>query len=144
MLCPRCFAVKADEVLGERHWRLLEATNPLSALEQSDQDLERARVQDVTVYAMCRAGATANRIIQRLVQEKQALERSIVDYATQTGIHVPMRQMEVRLHREGEDLTGRLLCPGCEHSFPDPEGTALDKASAVRCMNCGRPVRRCE
>jgi len=48
----------------------------------------------------------------------------------------PRRSIErlVRLYVEGEDLTGRLMCYRCRHSFPAPKGVLM--AQDVKCPNC--------
>lgn len=42
---------------------------------------------------------------------------------------------EVREYKEGDDLTNRLMCYRCRHSFPAPRN--ILKATPVKCLNCG-------
>ena len=43
----------------------------------------------------------------------------------------------MRPHVDGEDLTGRLMCYHCRHSFLIPKN-ATSRWTRVKCRNCGK------
>ncbi len=47
----------------------------------------------------------------------------------------------VRPYVDGEDLSGRLMCYHCRHSFPAPL-KATHRYDEVQCLNCGEEEMR--